>query len=434
MFKKVFNQITDTLEAIDNQAAASVANTQGQFMSTEESLASELVLRSNDYESMNAELQRSQAQNQSLEHQLSRLQKQCSHLETENSELEMKNAQISEDLKAKTGELSRIKATYKSLEQKHAQEFAHFEDLRISFIETREKLQKEVSALSTQLLSTQHELHMKNNELSKLTSDLSSKEIELASLEAEIGKYREKAVSSLSVSEMGPSVTGQLELLENERNRLKERLSRYQQQIAQLEVVSKELEEQMQNEISQAKMQQSRIETELFRSKTQNDALVHEIELLKTQLITAGDAAEAKYKTQLAQERIEHRAEIARVKEQFSVTARSSQSTEEQLLQALAQIDSLKSDKAALLVMLESGKNASDRNRAFSLGVEKRKPKTIPLASLVQKLRAPWLFQAVTKIDILCARGSDFLASKPLIRLILIIWCMLVTFLWILRI
>jgi hypothetical protein len=187
----------------------------------------------------------------------------------------------------------------------------------------------------------------------------------------------------------------------------------------------------MQNELGDAKQQQRFIETDLMRAKMQNDAMAHEISLLKSQLATSHEAIEARCKSQILAERNQHRAEIASLKERFANSSKSGQSTESQLLNALATIDSLKGEKAALMVALESQRGGNDHPFLTNLQIEpgQKKRSLVPLSSLIP-VSAGFPHHLAVRIDANLRIVFGFFGARPVARLVLLIWIIIVHVLW----
>ncbi|OHS97078.1 hypothetical protein TRFO_09626 [Tritrichomonas foetus] len=422
---KVFDWLTNKIEDFDNQAAGIENNRDYSYDSNtfEHNFT-------NDLNSLRAKSQRDQTRIASLEDQLSRLEKSNAHFENEMASIEQKNIHINEENQHLRAEVERLKSTVKSLERKQGQDLENYEKARTNFDEMKNKLEKEVAALSSQLSASQHELSIKTNDLTRLGADLLSKQAEVTSLESEISKYRENAVQSLTSGSQDNSMSaGQLELLENERNRIKDRYNKSEQRIAQLEAASREIEVQMQNELGDAKQQQTLLETELFKSKTQIEALTHEVSLLRAQLISVHEASEAKFKAQIEAERMEHRSEISRLKENFANSSKSS-NQQERILHYKATIESLKSEKAALLLMLESGRQ--NPNNDIAVDVVQRRQRVIPFVALLPPRVPPFIYDLITKADVQWTKFSNFFSQRPLFRLLAIFWVILVHILLIL--
>jgi chromosome segregation ATPase len=423
----MLNWITNQLEQIDSQVASSVDGPRSSGLPPADGDQSS---QTPEISTLSTNLRRAKNQIVTLEEQLSSLEKVHVHLQSELKECEEKNVMLSERLESVESELEKFRNEVKGLERKQVQDSSNFEKAKQNLEEIRENLEKDVTALSQQLSTTQHELSVKVNELSKLSNQLALKEAEIADLESEIAKYREKAVESLMNIGQDASVLSQLEMLESERNRLKDRLAKSQQRIVEIEAASKELEEELQHEIGEAKQQQSITESDLFRVRTQNEALNHEISLLKAQLAAADEALESKYKAQIMAERSQHSMEILRLKEQFSTTSKTGKSTEEQLLAALAEIDALKSEKAAMLVVLEScKKNRVGKQGLVQANPRKERKKIVGLVKLVPKCGGVWVHRVVGRFDAKFANGMAVLGRRPILRLVLILWIVIVHFL-----
>jgi len=208
---------------------------------------------------------------------------------------------------------------------------------------------------------------------------------------------------------------------------LKDNLSKSQQRLSQMEAAAREHGEQMHREMEEAKQQQTVLETELRRSKTQNEAMAHEIALLKADLVTSHESIESRYKAQISAERSKHRAEIARLKEQFANESRSGNSSDEQLLNALAQIDSLKSEKAALMVMLQSQKANPEQSLLRNIEVPSRdsKGRFMPLAAVVPR-DLNWVHRNVAKSDVMLGSLFGFFGARPVARTVVLVWILIV--------
>ena len=414
--------ITNKLEEVDNQAAAAAGGRQQQPQVTADV---DPAAQGLEISALRSSLLKAKERAAALEEQVARLEKMNVHLEGEASESAAKASQLMEKMQRLEIERDKLKSTLKSIERKQSQDAANFDKTRQGFDELREKLEKELAALSQQLAASQQELSAKRNETAKLEGDLRRKAEEVAALEEEIGKFRENAVKVLQIETSDTSVSAQLEVLENERNRLKEKLAKEQQRIVQLEAAAKELEGQMQRELGEAKRQQTALESDLFKTNTQKEAMSHEISLLKAQLSASQEAAESKYKVQLIAERNQHRAEMARLKEQFNSTARDGKSTEEQLLSALATVDSLRSEKEALMVMLDAQKAGRLGEQPMIMNVEPsqgKRTKIVPFAALAPRQAPMWVRQSLMKLDTIFATLMSYLGRKPAVRLLLILW------------
>jgi hypothetical protein len=174
------------------------------------------------------------------------------------------------------------------------------------------------------------------------------------------------------------------------------------------------------SETADAKQQQTVLEAELLRAKAQNEAMAHKIAPLKADLVTSHEAIESRYKAQIATERSKQRTEIARLKEQFSNESRNS--SEEHLLSTLAEIDSLKSEKAALIVMLQSHKANTDQVLLMNVGVrpEAKKSKLRPLAAAVPT-DLNCIHRNLARTDVLLGSFFAFFGARPVARTILLL-------------
>jgi len=423
MFGGFLNKITTALEQIDGQVASTVSNNNNNvtpmIIHNEDEIIGQMEV---DTESLMANNNRLKMTISSLEDQVKRLSQIKDQLESELRNSISKAQQQTDDLATLGLQNNDLKSELKHLERKYSQDSQLFEQTRINLEDVRTKLEKEVAALSERQFSLQQELSLKNNENTKLFNEVTSLRSEVSLLESDIVKYREKAVESLSSGVQNQSVSSQLEMLEAERSRLRDRYNKSQQRIVQLETATKEMEEQMQNEISEYRRQQNGTETELFRVKTQNEALTHELALVRSQLFASREAAESRFKAQLQNERNEHKAELSKLREEFS--RKNSKSTEEELLNSYAIIESLKGEKAALLMKLENGKPIVENFQSIGIAPKKR---TIPISSIRVSNQLPqWLNSIIMIIDQKTVAMGRYLSQNPILRLLLFIWFILI--------
>jgi chromosome segregation ATPase len=404
--------IANKLEDIDQQAAASAKakppNDEAEMPTLE-------------LEALRSKVARYESKITSLEEQLSKLENSNAHYASELRECESRHTQLTESNQQLQSELARLRTSFKSLERKQEQESAAFQQALHVHEETRERMQKEIAALSQELSETQLRLSVTTRDCDRLRTDYAAQREESAKLESEMVRYRERALESLTIDAQDSAVLAQLEVLESERTRLKDGLAKLQQRINQMEAAGREYSEQMHREMADAKQQQTMVEAELLRAKTQNEAMTHEIALLKADLVTSHEAIEARYKDQIATERSKHRTEIARLKEQFSNESRNS--AEEQLLTALAQIDSLKSEKVALMVMLQSQKANADQSLLMDVGIRNaaKKSKFRPLAAVVPR-ELNCIHRNLARTDVLLGTFFAFFGVRPVARSILLLW------------
>jgi chromosome segregation ATPase len=381
--------------------------------------------------SLRSTIRRCNAKITALEEQLSTLEQSKAHYENEFRTAQSRGAQLTEANEKLELDLTKLRTALKKCEQKHAKDCASFENSRQSFEETRERMQKELTALGQELSATQHKLSLTSHDLEKLRSDFTSQESELREIEAQNSKYRELAHESRKTETQDSAVLAQLELLESERNRLKDGLVNCQQQISRLEAAKREHAEQWHRELGDAKQQQMELETELSRAQVDKEALAHEITLLKGELATSHEALESRFRAQIAAERNNHRAEIARLKAQFSNGVKGN-SAEERLLSALAAIDALKSEKAALLVRLQSHRAGGDMGLLMNVSVRERseRGKYVPLAAIVPGK----LHGAVEGGETIVRNALGRLERRPVLRTVVFLWVVLLHFLYLKRI
>lgn len=411
--------ITNKLEEVDNHAAAAAAT-------------KDVVKLDNDVDPAVAGLEASglrqsllmaKEKTTALEEQVRRLERLNVHLEGEVSDASAKASQATERMQKMEIERDKLRSTLKSIERKQAQDAANFEKTRQGFEDLREKLERELAAVSQELSTSQQEVSVQKNENARLEADLKRKTEEILALEGEVSKFRENAMKALQIETSDSSVSAQLEVLENERNRLKEKLAKEQQRIVQLEAAGKELEGHMQSELGDAKRQQTSLESELFKMNTQKEAMSHEIALLKAQLAASQEAAESKYKMQLIAERNQHRQEVARLKEEFHSTTRDGKSTEEQLLSALAAVDALKSEKEALMVMLDAQKTGlGEQPMIMNVESQPKRPKMVSIATVVPRSAPTWVRYNLLRAEGIFGTGIGYLGRNPAARLVFVIW------------
>jgi chromosome segregation ATPase len=391
------------LETVDQQL-----ETSGSDRTKDLGNDDDISLSSLELSALRSNVRRSTATIASLEEKLSGLEQSKAHYESELRQSESRNVQLTEANQQLELELGRLKTALRNSERKYAQESANFEKTRVALEEQRERMQKEISALSEQLSSTQHELGVASNDLEKVRSDYASQQEDVRKLEDEIAQYRDRVVRDLKIDAHDRTALAQLEVLESERNRLKDSLAKCQQRISQLDAAAREHDEQIHREILDAKQQQGSLENDLVRSRTQIEAMSHEIALLRGELSTSHEAIESRYKAQIAAERNSHAAEIARLKAQLANGTKTGHSSDEQLLNALAMIDSLRSEKAALLVRLQSQRSGGESGLLMNVNLDphpRRRKST-----------------AVLQFEALFRRFLNFLSLHPLLRIALILW------------
>ena len=435
----IFSKLQNTLEALDDQAAASAGqqnNTNRFDLLNNERQSDDLsdeIKTPEDYESLLSSIQRYKMQISNFEEQIKLLTQENAKLKTELEEAEMTASNLRDDFADSERQKNSLKLELSSLEKKQQNDNENFEKMKQNMEELRTKLEKDLTSITEQNTNLQHELQIKESENTKLNEKMQSQETEIKTLEQDIAKYREKAVKTLTEDQFTSStISGQLELLENERNRLKERYSRAQQKISQLETAAKEIEEQMHNEIGEVKMQQVSLENELFREKTQNEALTHELSLVRSQLFASREQAESRFKAQLQAERTEHKAEIARIREEQN--KKTSHSSEQKLIEMNAMIENLKSEKATLMLMLENKKTQKDDGLRLGVGIAKRNRKTSRSLSSLLPYNAPNFISNTTQfIDKKLDSLRNFFYEKPLYLLLFAIWFVIANLLWLFK-
>ena len=433
MFGGILTKLQNTLEAIDDQAAANSGQANNNFSQFDgNDNISDEVRSSLDYESLVTALQRSRIQISSLDEQLKLLTQENARLKNELEESELNLSSLKEKMSETERQRKVLKGEVSALEKKQQADTQNFEKMKTNMEELRQKLEKDLASVSQQNSSLQHELQMKQTDNAKLTERLQSQELELKSLEEDVLKYREKAVKTLTDTQNNSSaITEQLELLEAERTRLKERYSRAQQKITQLETSTKEIEEQMQNEIGEVKLQQVSLENELFRERTQNEALTHELGLVRSQLFASREQAETKLKAMLQAERSEHRAEIARIREEQ--TRRNTRSSEEKIIEMNAMIENLKSEKAALMLMLENNKSANEDTLNLGVGISRRQRRSQRSISSLVPVHAPAFIDKTAKfLDRKLESLRFTFSERPLLFLFFVVWFIIANICWIL--
>ena len=421
MFGDFFNKITSALENIDGQAAISLIPNEPEIPIKEEFNSQKEKI---DIDSLILTNQKNRIFITSLEEQLKTVHETNNHLEDEIKKNLEKNEYLTQSLNQIELVNTQLKNEIKSMELKNLQDNQFFEQKRTNLEDLVSKLEKEVSALSEQQNLLQHDLSIKNNENQKLLTEISTFKSEIQILEADIVKYREKAVLSLSSGIQDNNISSQLELLEAERLRLRDRFAKSQQKIIQLETSSKELEEQMQNEISEYRRQQNLLESELFKCRTQNEALIHELNLVRSQLLTTRESTENRYKSQLISERNDHQLEIKKIREQYS--SQNSHSIEQRLIESNSIIESLKSEKAALLMMLNSNKISN--NNDISIDIKKKNKNYISISTKFKSINQNFFKKFLLYIDKKILYIGKFLANSPIFRIFIFLWVVLVHF------
>jgi peptidoglycan hydrolase CwlO-like protein len=422
----MFDWLTRSLETIDQQAAISAS--ERTIVSIDDDV--EGSTPSLELSALRANLRRSNATIASLEEKLSALEQSKAHYENELRQSESRTDQLSHERQELNLELNRLQTALQTSERKHLQESAASESIRRSYEEMRDRMQNEISALSQELSSTQRELSVTSHDLDKLRSEHLIARDDIRKLEDEIAQYRDLAVKELKIDTHDRTVLAQLEVLESERNRLKDSLSKCQQRIGQLDATAREHEERMLREMRDAKQQHSMLEMDLVRSRTQVEAMSQEIALLRGELSTSQEAVESRYKAQIAAVRNEHKAEIARVRSQAANGTKNGHSVDEQLLNALAMVDALKSEKAALLVRLHSHGSGGESGLMMNVNVDGRveKAKYVPLGTCVGK---GGIRRMLARTERVFRNALDWFARRPIARTALVIWIVVLHVIWV---
>ena len=442
MFSGFLNKITNTLEAIDNHAATTAGVSQDQTENRENNFFSENENEQNVDESDSRDAENpphaedisfiKEEKNFALS-ELHATQDKLQDLLRKNMKLEDKNQELYEKIRNSETTIAKLEAKLKQVQnelmtnkKKQTQFEENYGQNRTNFDKMRDTLEGDLTDTKAQLTSIKHEHQITEERLQKLEQDMKNKEAEIAQLEEENSQLRNKILNDISQARSGENTSvsqAQCEMLESEVQRLKEKNAKMQQKVNQSEAIIKEIEIQKQREIGDFKQAQASLETDLFKAKMRLEELTHEMSLVKSQANAEKEEYESTLKEKMEQEREEFRLEINRMKErnaqQIAQLKKSdSSSLQDQLNIALANIENLKSEKAALLLNLESAAMKSNMQQSVSVDVKKKKsPRFVTLASMV-KSKKSILHKVCIFIDKIYMKISKAIDTKPLLRVV----------------
>ena len=427
-----FNKLASKLEEFDKQAADAATNQKVQVLTADHPDSDFLdpsVLQSaeTDIDTLRNANQKSQIQIASLEDQMRKLSKKNAKYESEISNLRNQNLQLSEEKQQLESLSQSLQNDIKELKIRASNAEASAQSEKNASESQVSKLNEQITALSNQLYSLQHDLQIQTTENSRLTQECETKTNEISSLEGELNRFRQQAQEALSQSP-SEGISAQLAVLESEKVRLKERLTRAQQRIAQEEAAKKEMELVASSELSDAKNRISELEAELFKAQTKIEASSRELFNLKSRQQIERDAAATRAKQEIEAERIEHKNAMIKLRQQL--LAERNDNTGIDYVDALKQIDVLKSEKAALLLMLEQMKND---NKESNRTINTNKGRWVPLSSIVGKNKskhANVVFNLLINVENRFRPVRYFLEQNPLARVILVLWFIIITLLW----
>lgn len=425
MFGDFFSKITDTLEAIDEQAA-SQSRSKGNI-----DISDEYDDRKQQYEIENALLQNQKykVQLSSLEQQIKRYTSENAKLHAEIEETGIKISDMQENLFSLQNQNRELQTKVENLQNKLSDITDKNKNTRNSLEAAKTKLEKELSTITEQNYTMQHELQLKNNENQKLNEKLEAQQREIESLESYLTKYRSQAIEKLTSADQNSAFANQIEMLESDRNRLSENLSRSQQRISQLENSAKEVEAQMLAEFKDLQEKKTETDRNLFKEKAQNEALRHEVEMLRSQILSSAETCESKYKLIIENMRNEQKSEIAKIREEQSKS--TSKNIEQQLIQANLTIDSLKSEKAAILLMMESKQKENYMNFEIPTTDFRNKSKSKTIVSMLPENAPSQVKKAAKYADMIASKTKYIFNYHHIVSFLLIVWILIIHLHWI---
>ena len=390
----------------------------------------------------NSNLQNSSStQLKSLENQLNNLEKVNIRLTNELNEIESKNQNTIKEISKVKEEISKTKALIIKNEEEQLQKYKEFEKLHNEFEENKKKIQNEINVADSNNASLKKELKKYESNYLNCQNNLEQKENEIKSIKSEIERYNNNENSIQLTDQHSNFSSSQISILESEITRLDERSSKTKQKINELEETLQNNEQRLQIDISNAKLKQNEIEQALLKEKEQSNILSNELNNHRKNHSSLHDKIEITYKQKFEELRNQHNLKIRQMKQEYSEASKDSNQVGEQLLSALSTIESLKSDNKALELMINSPiRNAqqgimidiptntsfaSDFGFNFNAGSRKSKIKLTPLATILPGNFNPKIYEVINKYDAQSQNIAHHINSKPILRLLLLIWLVL---------
>ncbi|KAK8894498.1 hypothetical protein M9Y10_022932 [Tritrichomonas musculus] len=380
--------------------------------------------------SLRVTAQRTRSQISSLESQLTRIEKVNAKLNNDLMNIQNRNKRTEKEAKQIQQEIDEVNAKIKECEEIQSQKTAEYEKSKSLFEEEKNKASDKINNAKTQNATLQHDLSKQVSLYKNLESSLSQKENEIVSLTSEISRYNDQSVNFNNEKQNDSNSNMQLSILENEVTRLQERLNKILLKITQLEDNHSEIESNVQSEINEMKKKKTEIEQELFVEKEETVNLNRILNEARSASISNRESAEIEWKNKIEEQKNLHLSNINKLKQSHSNSAKNNQSGEN-LIQALATIEALKSENTTLELMIDSkNKNSNEKSGEIYLDfgrnsyLNSRSPRMKNLTSLFPSNFNDnnVFFQFVDQIDSYFLNVVNYINSNPKIRLLLIVW------------
>lgn len=378
--------------------------------------------------------QRTRSQISSLESQLSRIERINAKLNNDLMSIQSRLKSADKEMKQIKQEIDETNLKIKENEEIQNQKDAKLEKSKSLFEEEKNKITSQINQIKNQNDILQHDLSKQIIQLKSLESSFLQKENEISSLTSEISRYNDQSVNFNNDQEIKSNSNIQLSILENEISRLSERLNKTQQKISQLESNHHEIEINVQTEINDMKKQKTEIENQLFKEKEETINLDRILKETRSASISDRESTEIEWKNKIDEQKNLHLQNINKLKQTYSNSSQNRNQSGENLIQALATIDALKSENSTLELMIGSqNKNSNENSREILIDVgrssylnsrsSRMRNLTSLLPSNVDENSA--IFTFVDRIDSYFIDAINYINLNPKIRLFFIVWVIL---------
>lgn len=376
--------------------------------------------------------QRTRSQISSLESQLSRIERVNAKLNNDLTNIQSRIKNTEKEMKQVQHEIEETNSKIKENEEIQSKKNAELEQSKSLFEEEKNKITTQINILKEQNIALEHDLSKQLSQFKSLESSLSQKENEITSLTSEISRYNDQSTNFNDEQHIESNSNEQLSILENEISRLNERLNKTQQKILQLETNHHEIEISVQTEISDMKNKKTEIEKQLFKEKEETTNLDRLLKEARSASISSRESTEIEWKNKIDEQKNLHIKNINKLKQAHLNSSQNKNQSGENLVKALATIESLKSENSTLETMIGS-QNLNEKSNEILIDVGRnsyynsRSPRMRNLTSLLPaniNENSP-LFSFLDRIDSYFINIANYINLNPKIRLLFIFWIIL---------
>ena len=417
----LFGKLTNFIESLDNKAAETAASgkTENDFSIGffDETGENDNLIDSHDI------IEEMRIKSQQEQEKMIKIESQLQEYTDDNNRTE--NAIMEEVSKSKKNlatfynlqrELVKVKAELDEKARTNIeQDFGNTD----KFEEILNNLKNDYENLILEKKNIEKEIQTKKYQIKEIQKSIDEKNEVIKSLDADLVETRSKAINELTDSIKSPEMLDKIDEFERKRAELKESIQKDQQKVTSLQASIRELQEESGLEMKEANKATQRLQTELFKLRTENEAVKHEIELTNENYKKELIDLEQMYKNQLENEEKTNKKEIERL--QFHYESETNNNDRNiSLIRAQNEINQLLLRKNELTRQIESRNNSSKSYNPQHKNESKNR--FVKLTSILPRSTPDSIYIQVEKFDKIDFRISRFYAIHPIQRSLLILW------------